>query len=157
MPVICFTKGSYHQFLTYGLIHDNFLHLIGNMWLLWLGGSIFETNKSKILYTTLLITSAIITAIVFAVDNHTNAVLIGLSGGVAGIIGFVCLTASNKIKTFILPCFMVDVNVKIIFVIWIILQCLMLAFFPNSQVAFISHIVGFLFGAGIGVLNKPET
>ena len=59
-------------------------------------------------------------------------------------------TANNTVRTYIFPLFIVDINVKVLFILWLIIQCLLMAYYPQSEVAFISHITGFVVGAGMG-------
>jgi len=156
MPALCFKQGI--SFLTYGFIHENFLHLLGNMWLLWLSGSILETNRTKALYIAIIIISAIITGVAFCLTNTgSTRILIGLSGAIASVIGYVFVVANNTVRTYIFPVFIVDINVKVLSAIWLAMQCFFMVLHPQSEVAFISHIVGFVVGAGMGVLTWKAT
>lgn len=66
VPALYLKQGNYLNFITYGFIHDNYLHLLGNMWLLWLSGSIFESYKAKYFYIVIVIFSVDMTGLVFA-------------------------------------------------------------------------------------------
>lgn len=152
IPALFYDQGF--RFLTYGFIHDRFLHLIGNMWLLWLSGSILETNRAKALYIAIMIFSAVITGAAFCLANTgSTRILIGLSGAIASAIGYVFATANNTVRTYIFPVFIIDVNVKALSTIWLAIQCFLMAYYPQSEIAFISHITGFVVGAGMGVLT----
>lgn len=154
VPVIIFKQDQLLQLITYGFIHDNFWHLLGNMWLLWISGSILESNKSKMFYIFLIFLAAIVTAFIYImVNDNSTTILVGLSGAIAGIMGYVFVTANNTIRTYIFPLFIVDVNVKILFIAWLIVQFLLMVHYPQSEVAFISHITGFALGVGVGLLT----
>ena len=124
------------------------------MWLLWLSGSILETYRTKAFYIAIFVFSAVITGIAFClVNTGSTQILIGLSGAIASVIGYVFATANNTIRTYIFPVFIMDINVKVLFILWLVIQCLLMAYYPQSEVAFISHITGFVVGAGMGVLT----
>lgn len=153
MPALCFNQKI--NFLTYGFIHDHLPHLLGNMWLLWLSGSILETYRTKAFYIAIFVFSAVITGIAFClVNTGSTQILIGLSGAIAGIIGCIFVTADNTVRTYVFPVFIVDFNVKFLAATWFAIQCLLMILNPQSEVAFISHVTGFMIGAGAGILPR---
>jgi len=153
MPALCFNQKI--NFLTYGFIHDHLPHLLGNMWLLWLSGSILETYRTKAFYIAIFVFSAVITGIAFClVNTGSTQILIGLSGAIAGIIGCIFVTADNTVRTYVFPVFIVDFNVKFLAATWFAIQCLLMILNPQSEVAFISHVTGFMIGAGAGIFAE---
>lgn len=155
IPALCYDQRI--RFLTYGFIHDHFSHLIGNMWLLWISGSVLESRQSRTFYVVIVVLSAIVTSLIFCLTNPENRqVLIGLSGAIAGIIGCVFVIADNTIRTYIFPAFIVDINVKVLAATWFSIQCFLMILNPQSEVAFISHVSGFLFGTGVGLLTWAQ-
>lgn len=153
MPALCFNQKI--NFLTYGFIHDHLPHLLGNMWLLWLSGSILETYRTKAFYIAIFVFSAVITGIAFClVNTGSTQILIGLSGAIAGIIGCIFVTADNTVRTYVFPVFIVDFNVKFLAATWFAIQCLLMILNPQSEVAFISHVTGFMIGAGAGIIAE---
>ncbi|NLB88079.1 MAG: rhomboid family intramembrane serine protease [Syntrophomonadaceae bacterium] len=154
VPVIIFTQERFIQLITYGFIHDNVMHLLGNMWLLWLSGSILESTKSKIFYIFFVFLAAIVTALIYIMaNNNSTTILVGFSGAIAGIMGYVFVTANNTIRTYIFPLFIVNINVKVLFVLWLVIQCLLMIYFPTSEVSVISHIAGFTLGVLVGLMD----
>ena len=136
-----------------GFIHENFLHLLGIC-----ASLVKRLNpgnvSDKSLYIAIFVFSAVITGIAFClVNTGSTQILIGLSGAIASVIGYVFATANNTVRTYIFPVFIIDVNVKALSAIWLAIQCFLMAYYPQSEIAFISHITGFVVGAGMGVLT----
>lgn len=154
VPVIIFKQDRLLQLITYGFIHDNLMHLLGNMWLLWISGSILESTKSKIFYIFFVFLAAIVTALIYIMaNNNSTTILVGLSGAIAGVMGYVFVKGNNTVKTYIIPFFFLDINVKVLFVFWLVIQCLLMVYFPTPEVSITSHIAGFMLGVLVGLID----
>ena len=129
-------------------LHGGFLHLIGNMWFLWIFGDNIERAMGKFRFLIFYFLCGILASIIycfFAVDKTTP--LIGASGAISGILGgYLVLYPRNKIKSIVpLGFFLTVVSIPaIIFLfVWLLFQFLL----PESGVATGAHIAGFLAGA----------
>lgn len=67
--------------------------------------------------------------------------------------GYVFATANNTVRTYIFPLFIVDINVKVLFILWLVVQCLLMIYFPTPEVSVISHIAGFILGVLVGLVD----
>lgn len=148
------SRGGVFTLISSIFMHGGYLHIIFNMWFLWLSGCNIEDVWGRIVYPIFYLSGGIIAALAHGLMFPESTVpLIGASGAIAAVMG----------------AFMVRMyNVKINFIYWIgwlfrgrfsapayvmlplwLLQQLWEAFLSgeSSGVAFWAHIGGFVFGA----------
>ena len=131
-------------------LHGGWMHLIGNMWFLWIFGDNVEERLGVIRYVIfyLLVGVAGALAQVFSLPSST-APMIGASGAIAGVLGgYVMLFPRAKVVTFVgipLLWHVRDVPAWIFLGIWFLGQFLIPS---HSGVAWMAHVGGFLAGLG---------
>jgi membrane associated rhomboid family serine protease len=137
------------------------MHLIGNMWFLWIFGDNVEERLGRIRYVVfyLLVGVAGALAQVFSLPA-SMAPMIGASGAIAGVLGgYVMLYPRAKVVTFIpIPLLwpVIDVPAWIFLGIWFFGQFLI----PGSGVAWMAHVGGFIAGLGVVRLlarSRPQS
>jgi membrane associated rhomboid family serine protease len=75
-------------FFTSMFLHGGWIHLIGNMWILWIFGDNVEDRLGRMRYLGLYLLSGIAAALLHIYTNRASMVpTIGASGAVAGIMG----------------------------------------------------------------------
>jgi membrane associated rhomboid family serine protease len=132
-------------------LHGGWMHLIGNMWFLWIFGDNVEERLGPIRYIVfyLLVGAAGALAQAFSLPSST-APMIGASGAIAGVLGgYVMLFPRAKVVTFVaipLLWHVRDVAAWIFLGIWFLGQFLIPS---NSGVAWMAHVGGFLAGLGM--------
>jgi len=137
--------------LTSMFLHGGFIHLIGNMWFLWLFGDNVEHNLGPIRFLFFYLLVGILASLVhifFVSSIDVKIPTIGASGAISGLLGgYVVLFPKNKIRAFMMiylrPIFF-DVPAFVYVGIWFIYQ-LLYASTPTS-VAYMAHIGGFIAG-----------
>ncbi len=150
--------------ITYGFIHYGFFHLLTNMLILWITGSIIEDKLGR-LYYILFYLSALIFAgwthsIIINAGNSdaANIPLIGASGGIAGLMGaFLVRMTRTKINIFyfIIIFFRAgtfQIPAYLLLPLWFIFQLiqgLIQLDVPVSNTAFWAHVGGFIYGFAI--------
>jgi membrane associated rhomboid family serine protease len=139
-------------------LHGGWMHLIGNMWFLWIFGDNVEERLGIVRYIFfyLLVGVAGALAQAFSLPSST-APMIGASGAIAGVLGgYVMLFPRAKVSTFVaipLLWHVRDVPAWIFLGIWFLGQFLIPS---NSGVAWMAHVGGFLAGLGaVRLLAKP--
>jgi len=143
--------------LTSMFLHGGWLHLIGNMWFLWLfGDNVEETLGSvRFLLFYLLVGTVGALAQCYIIPAST-APMIGASGAVAGVLGaYVLLYPRARILTFaLIPLFwnLLRVPAWLFLGLWFLGQFFIGA---GSGVAWMAHVGGFLAGLGIVRLLSP--
>jgi membrane associated rhomboid family serine protease len=145
------------SYLTCNFLHVGWLHLIGNMWFLWLAGFILEDNWGRALYLIFYLLAGAVAAQIHAWFNPGSLVpMLGASGAVAALMGaFLVRFPKLKIEMFFWI-FFVRGRFKAP-AIWLLpLWGLMEVFYgsmsrQSSGVAHWAHVGGFAFGM-IGAL-----
>lgn len=155
-----FAFHSVHTFLwtyvTATFLHGGWLHLIFNMWFLWLAGTILEDLWGRVIYPSFfLLAGALAWAVQGAVYPHSIIPALGASGAVAGLMGaFLARFPTTKIRLgWLIVIRVVKFNVPayIILPLWLGIQVfwglLTRSFGVEAGVAYWAHIGGFAFGA----------
>jgi membrane associated rhomboid family serine protease len=138
---------DYKTLITYMFLHANFTHLFFNMFYLWMFGNNIEDELGAFKFLLFYMLGGIVAAILqllFISDVNIN--LIGASGAVSAILGaYLKLYPTTPILIFIfIGLTYVPAFVFIIF--WFIFNLLNLFFNFYSNVAYLAHIAGFIFG-----------
>src|ERR1043165_3960 len=79
---------SFHSMLTSMFLHGGWMHLLGNMWFLWIFGDNIEDilGSAKFLIFYLLCGSAAAMA-QYMGDPNSRVAMVGASGAIAGVMG----------------------------------------------------------------------
>ena len=140
--------------LTSMFLHGGWLHLIGNMWFLWIFGDNVEESLGRARYLLFYFLVGTVGALAQCFTMPQSAApMIGASGAVAGALGgYVLLYPRAKIVTLVLW-FFVDVPAWIFLGLWFVSQ-----FYvgEGSGVAWMAHVGGFLAGIGLVRLLAPR-
>ncbi|WP_129410060.1 rhomboid family intramembrane serine protease [Marinitoga lauensis] len=147
-------------------LHGGFMHIIGNMWALWLFGDNVEDKLGHFKFLIVYFISGFIASFTHYIFNFNSPVAaIGASGAIAGVMGiYFILFPLAKIQTlFIILIFPFFVNIpSFIYIgIWFLSQIfngVLTLFGPNygSGVAWWAHIGGFIFGSYIAKKYKEK-
>jgi membrane associated rhomboid family serine protease len=132
-------------------LHGGWMHLIGNMWFLWIFGDNIEEHLGTIRYVVFYLIVGIAGALAqaFSLPSST-APMIGASGAIAGVLGgYLMLFPRAKVVTFVaIPLLwpVIDVPAWIFLGLWFFGQFLISS---GSGVAWMAHVGGFLAGLGL--------
>jgi membrane associated rhomboid family serine protease len=145
--------------LTSMFLHGGFLHLIGNMWFLWLFGDNVEERLGTFRYLLFYLLAGGVGALAqsYSMPGSTTP-MIGASGAVAGVLGgYLMLYARARGVTFVAIPFLwhfTDVPAWLFLGLWFLGQF----FLPSgSGIAWMAHVGGFLAGVGaVRLLAKPQ-
>jgi hypothetical protein len=146
-------------FISSMFLHGGWLHLIGNMWALWIFGDNVEDRLGRARYLGLYLASGIAAALLHVVVNlNSDLPTIGASGAIAGVMGaYFRFYPFARVETLIPPFFLGPTFAlpAVVFLGWWFL----LQFFNGTLslgardsfggVAWWAHVGGFLFGLGI--------
>lgn len=129
-------------------LHAGILHILFNMWSLWIFGNNVEEAFGPIGFLLLYFAAGVAATIGFVVANPELTVpLVGASGAIAGIMGaYLVLFPRHQVMTFVL--FRIVAIPAIVFLgMWLLSQFL----FDAEGVAWEAHVAGFVFGAIVTV------
>jgi len=146
------------------LLHANLLHLISNMWFLWLFGDNIEDRFGRLPYFILFVFSGFAGNITHAIFNlfSSDIPVIGASGAVAGVMGsYLARFPAARIRCVLVIIFYpIFVRIPAIFFIgaWIVWEFISVYVAPSSHIAHWAHIGGFIFGFlwAMRRKDKPE-
>jgi len=139
--------------VTFMFLHGGFLHLLGNMWFLYIFGDNIEDHLGHLRYLVFYLLSGLASGLFHLVLNWgSNVPTIGASGAVAGVMGAYFLLHPKARVLTLVPIFFfiqfVEVPAFVFLGIWFIFQFLS-AGGSSAQaagVAWWAHVGGFLFG-----------
>jgi membrane associated rhomboid family serine protease len=147
--------------LTSMFLHAGWLHLIINMWFLWIFGDNVEDYLGHFWYLSLYLTAGIIGTLLHTALNPMSPVPgVGASGAIAGIMGaYLILFPSARVTTLVPFFFLFFIRLPAWLVLgyWFVLQFLSgaaTAIAYSSQtseggVAFWAHVGGFVSGVAL--------
>src|ERR1019366_5170299 len=142
-------------FLTSLFLHGSWMHVLGNMWFLYIFGDNVEDYLGHFKYLVFyILTGVIAMGTQVAVGLHSTVPTVGASGAIAGVLGaYFILYPKARVLTWFFV-FVLWVPAWVILGYWFALQFLsgtamMLAFQGQNMggVAFWAHVGGFVSGA----------
>ena len=153
-------------FVTAIFLHGGFLHILSNMWFLWIFGDNVEGRLGVFPYLLLYFAAGIVGNALQYVFMPTSSIpMLGASGAIAGVLGaYYIFFPYSKIKTLV-PFFgfftFIDIPAPFMLGYWFILQVISgTVSLPFSQdtggVAFFAHVGGFVTGVIFANLLKGE-
>jgi len=142
------------SYLTANFLHGGWMHLIGNMWFLWLAGFVLEDVWGRPLYTVFYVIAGAAALQLHAWTNSGSTVpTLGASGAVAALMGaFLVRYPKMKIEMLWLFGLFRSYRFKAPAYALLPLWLLMEVFYgtllgASSSVAHWAHVGGFVFGA----------
>ena len=149
---------------THMFMHGGWMHLIGNMWFLWIFGDNVEASLGHKRYLIFYIVCGLAAAAgQFMLSPGSDIPMVGASGAISGVLGaYLILHPRSNIKVFVL--------LIIFFTFWNLPAWIVLGFYFLMQllsqagsspdqpgVAFMAHIAGFVAGAAlVFFFRKPQ-
>jgi membrane associated rhomboid family serine protease len=144
---------SFVGLFTCMFVHGGWLHLLGNMFFLYLAGCSIEDLWGRPLYTGFYLLSGVAATIIHALKFSNDAEpIVGASGAIAGLMGaFLVRLYDTKISFFYAIWFWIRGTFKapayIMLPLWLLQQIFYAMVDESGDVAFYAHIGGFIFGA----------
>lgn len=141
--------------ITCMFLHGGWLHLVGNMWFLWIFGNNIEDHLGHIRFVLFYLVCGLIASLVhFAFDPSSPIPTIGASGAIAGVLGAYAVTypyARVRTLVFLLVFVtMIDLPALIVLGAWFLLDLFnaqqSLVGGNQSGVAVWAHVGGFVAG-----------
>ncbi len=144
----------YIPFATSMFLHGSWMHVIGNMWMLWLFGDNVEDCMGRFKYLLFYLSTGVIAALAhFYTDPQSTMPVVGASGAVAGIMGaYFLMFKKARVLTFIFPIFLITIPAWFFLGVWAVTQlwsgatALMHNTGNSAQIAFWAHVGGFAAG-----------
>jgi membrane associated rhomboid family serine protease len=148
-------------------LHGGWLHLIGNMWFLWIFGDNVEDilgHAKYLLFYLLCGIAAALVQVAFSMDSPIP--ILGASGAIAGVMGaYLVKFPRSRVVTLVFLVFWlttIELPASVILIYWFALQFISgvgsIAFSQLSQggVAWFAHVGGFLAGILLVYVMRPR-
>jgi membrane associated rhomboid family serine protease len=141
-------------------LHGGWMHLLGNMWFLWIFGDNVEDRLGSVRYLMFYLICGLASALVHILFNFRSTVpTVGASGAIAGVLGaYFVLFPGARVLTLVPLFFLWTVRLPAVVMIgyWFVIQLLSgwasLAMSAQGGTAWWAHVGGFVAGL---VLIRP--
>jgi len=157
---------AFLPFLTAIFLHGGWLHLIGNMWYLWIFGDNVEDRLGHLRFLVFYLVCGVLGNVAHYATGLGSAVpAIGASGAIAGVLGAYAVSYPGARITVLLPLFFVlqfiELPALVVLGFWFVLQFLngaatLVVSSETGGVAWWAHIGGFVGGIAIFFLFRPR-
>jgi membrane associated rhomboid family serine protease len=147
--------------LTSMFMHGSWLHIIGNLWFLWIFGDNVEDAMGSLKYLAFYLICGFVAAAAQVLSSPAAQVpMVGASGAIAGVLGaYLALYPQARVRClWILFIFVTTVYLPawLLLGLWFISQF----FIPGEGVAWMAHVGGFVAGlllVSIFVVRRPPS
>jgi membrane associated rhomboid family serine protease len=145
----------YLTFLTTMFLHGGWLHVIANMWMLWVFGNNIEDRLGHLTFVLFYLVGGVLATMCFWVSDPSGLVpVVGASGAVAAVLGGYAVTfPMAKVRTLVFLVFfitIIDFPALVLLGLWFVLQVAsgLMGLFDVvlEPVAFWAHVGGFVAG-----------
>lgn len=139
-------------------MHGSIMHLLGNMWFLWLFGDNIEDDMGHVKYLLFYLATGVLASIAFVALNSTGEAAVtpclGASGAISGVLGAYLVLHPYRRVSVILIRMIIDVPAYVAVGIWFLFQVVSGVFDSSGGggVAYSAHVAGFIAGM---ILAKP--
>ncbi|MEZ4449857.1 MAG: rhomboid family intramembrane serine protease [Nannocystaceae bacterium] len=143
---------SVHTLFTHQFLHGSWIHLLGNAYFLYIFGDNVEHLFGRLRFILLVVGGGLIGGTIHVFLTQATATpMIGASGAIAAVMA-AYLWSFPRAKLFqTIPFLLIQVKIPawIYLVIWLGLQFVMGFFTTQFEMAWFSHIGGFVYGLGL--------
>ncbi len=153
-PTMLLGKG--HTFISLMYLHGGFMHIIGNLLVLFFIGIALEDRIGKIGIALVYFPAGIVATLSqYFVDWGSLVMNVGASGAVMALMGtIVFMFPKDRITMFLGPILMRDVRVDLAVGVFIVMMTVIVFLGGSSNVAHAAHFGGFGAGMLIGYIYK---
>ncbi len=145
-------------------LHGGWMHLIGNMWFLWIFGDNIEDELGRVTYAAFYAACGILASIAHFLSDPTSYVpTVGASGAIAGVMGAYMMLFPWARVTVLVPLFVLFTTIRtpafVMLAYWFFIQFASGAASSGASatggIAWWAHIGGFAAGAVL-VRSRPK-
>ena len=152
--------GGLLPLITSMFLHGGLMHLLGNMWFLWIFGDNIEDELGHVKFLLFYVTCGVLATLAhFAAEPSSTVPLVGASGAIAGVMGAYLVRFPRSRVTVLLPLVIIWTTVRlpafVMLLYWFTIQLLNGTADASGGVAWWAHIGGFAIGAVLALyLNR---
>jgi membrane associated rhomboid family serine protease len=156
-----FHKVPFLSSITSQFLHGGWLHLLGNMLFLLIFGNNVEDRMGRLKFLLFYLITGIVAAYGFALATpNSGETLIGASGAIAGVLGaYLVMFPRARVWSLVPFLFFIPLRLPawLVLGLWFVLQWVYAsgtAVSSAGDVAYLAHVVGFIFGVLVGLLVR---
>ncbi len=145
-------------------LHGGWLHLIGNMWFLWIFGDNVEDQLGRFPYLLFYVACGMLASVAHVVANPQSTIpAVGASGAIAGVMGAYMVRFPTARIVTLVPIFFffttIEIPAVVMLVYWFAIQFFSGAVSFGGEasggVAWWAHVGGFVAGAVL-IWSRPK-
>ena len=153
--LVCSTDPGrqYSHLLTSMFLHGSWMHLIGNMWFLWLFGNNIEDSMGRLRFLGFYLLSGLAAAVGQIITSPSSVLpMVGASGAISGVMGAYLILYPRVRVYVLLPIFIfftfIALPAWMMLGYWFLLQLVsgLLSSNDVGGVAVWAHVAGFIAG-----------
>jgi membrane associated rhomboid family serine protease/Zn-finger nucleic acid-binding protein len=142
-------RGDYLPLVTHMFLHGSIVHLLGNLYFLWVFGDNVEDRLGSGRFLFLYLISGLGAALLHCLLSSDPTVpVVGASGAIAGVLAAYALLFPQARLVSLIFVFQVRWKTSTYLLMWLVLQFVG-ALWSREHVAWWAHIGGFLVGAAL--------
>jgi membrane associated rhomboid family serine protease len=143
--------------LTHMFLHGSWMHLLGNMWFLWLFGNNVEDSMGRVRFIVFYLLCGLAAATAQITTSPDSAIpMVGASGAISGVMGgYLLLYPTVRVYTLVVLGFFITsmaLPAWLMLGYWFLIQFVSGWFSFGAEgggVAFVAHIGGFVAGVAL--------
>ncbi|MDE0265119.1 MAG: rhomboid family intramembrane serine protease [Bryobacterales bacterium] len=149
--------GGLMPLMTSMFLHGGFMHLLGNMWFLWIFGDNIEDELGHAKFLLFYLACGVLATLAhFAAEPSSTVPLVGASGAIAGVMGAYLMRFPRSRVIVLLPLLVFWTTVQlpafVMLLYWFAIQLLNgTAASSGGGVAWWAHVGGFAIGAALAL------
>ncbi len=160
-PAKIFNGQQIYSLGTSMFLHGGIVHLLGNMLFLWIFGDNIEDKLGHIKYLGFYLISGILASLIWIIAARgSSQPVVGASGAISAVMAaYLIMFPSAKIRTLVtlgLFVWPLKVPAYVMIGLWIALQVAMSFLNPNTGIAYLAHIGGFVVGYILANFTSPR-
>lgn len=141
----------YLTLITSMFMHGSIMHILGNMWFLWIFGDNIEHDMGRVRYIVFYLLTGVLASLAHVLTNTTEPMSLipslGASGAISGVMGAYLLLHTYRRVTVLLLRVIMDVPGWVAVGLWFAFQVVSTLAGQSDGVAYAAHIGGFIAGA----------
>ncbi len=149
--------------LTSMFMHGGWLHILGNMWFLWIFGDNVERRFGSLPYLAFYLAAGLVASFAqIAADPASRIPSLGASGAIAGVLGaYLALFPGNRVTIIAFRFIPFAVPAIVAIGIWAVLQFVngfasIAVTEQTGGVAYLAHVGGFIAGVVVGIVARSS-
>jgi len=146
-----FPAGGWWVFLTHQFLHGGWVHILSNMWMLWIFGNNVEDAMGHLRYGVFYLLSGVLAGLAqLLAQPHSQVPSLGASGAIAGVLGAYFLLYPKARVTVLVPLYFRPIFFEVPAVLYLGLWFVSQLFNGTLALASPEEVGGIAFWAHVG-------